>query len=65
MKKSLAALAALSTTGMALGQTTTTNNLLSGLLGGNVAGLGLAGIVLLAVIVFVAWRFFFNGGGGD
>lgn len=54
--KALAVASALTATSAVLAQDTT-NNGLAGLLG----GAGIVGVAVLALIVFVVWRFFFNG----
>lgn len=41
----------------------TTNPLAN--LGNLIAGGGVIGLLVLGIIIFVLWRFFFSGGGGD
>lgn len=57
LTNTMALLSVLGTASAALAQDTTDNGLL-----GTLAGIGIGGLVILAVLVFVLFRFFFNGG---
>ncbi|MBL8878922.1 MAG: hypothetical protein JNG88_07360 [Phycisphaerales bacterium] len=58
MTNAMALLGVLGTASAALAQDTTNGGLL-----GSLAGIGIGGLVVLAVLVFVLFRFFFNSGG--
>lgn len=56
LNNALALLAVLGAASVAMAQDTTTTGLLDSL-----AGIGIGGLVVVAALVFVLFRFFFNG----